>query len=588
MTYTFKLSRRLARFRGLLAATFLLLAAGCSSTDSLGPENGAPIPPAGQPEFATTSFAGGIPIGTFDLPTSYFGTRYNGAMRYIWPAPLLSELADIKARGGKIVLMLAGPEKFYKDANGHFSLTKWKARVDLYRNVNFSSYVSDGTIIAHYLIDEPYDPFNWNGVPVPGATLEEMAKYSKAIWPNVKTIVRAEPSLITWSGTYHYLDAAWAQYLGRKGDVNTYLAKNVADAQRMGLGLVVGLNLRDGGTNKANMTASQVQTWGSALLTSTYPCAFLSWDFNSTYLASTSMQSAMDVLRAKAQNRSQRVCAASAGSTTPPPPPPDTTTPPPSTTSSRLPFGLSLAPAADYSTRWTGTVYRADPADLVSRLGLAKSVGMRLIVSLAQPAASQNADGTFNLTKWKAEVDRFRALSLGGYVSDKTLYLHQLVDLPDCAACWGGAAIPWATVEEMAKYSKSIWPSLPTTVRTPPTSLARASFRWSYLDAGWAQYNTKLGDLQTYLKAQVAAAQLEGLGLVAGLNLTDGAGYNTPPMTASQIKAFGTVLAKQPSVCALVGWKHDATFLSQTGIAAALDSVAKVAKSRSPASCAVS
>jgi hypothetical protein len=318
MPESFKLSRRIARFRAPLFVAAILTFTGCNSTDSFNPDSSAQPTTLGQPteagvpvdgpSLATASFAGGIPIGTFDLPTSYFGSRYNGAMRYIWPDFLVSNLASIKARGGKIVLMLAGPEKFYKDANGHFSFTKWKARVDLYRKVNFSSYVSDGTIVAHYLIDEPYDPFNWNGVPVPGATLEAMAKYSKSIWPSLATVVRAEPSLIKWSGTYQYLDAAWAQYLQRKGDVYTYLAKNVSDAQKMGLGLVVGLNLRDGGTNKANMTASQVQTWGSALLTSTYPCAFLSWDFNSTYLASGSMQNAMDVLRKKAQARSAKGC----------------------------------------------------------------------------------------------------------------------------------------------------------------------------------------------------------------------------------------------------------------------------------------
>ena len=170
-------------------------------------------------------------------------------------------------------------------------------------------FINDGTIIAHYLIDEPYDPANFGGKPVPGSTLEEMAQYSKSIWPNLKTVVRAEPYLIKWSGHYRYLDAAWAQYLARKGSASTYLQKNVSAAKQMGLGLIVGLNLLKGGTpNGTWMTASEVENFGSALLSSDYPCAFISWEHNSK-LTSSDMRNAMAKLRKKAQSLSSRSCS---------------------------------------------------------------------------------------------------------------------------------------------------------------------------------------------------------------------------------------------------------------------------------------
>ena len=143
------------------------------------------------------------------------------------------------------------------------------------------------------------------------------------------------------------------------------------------------------------------------------------------------------------------------------------------------------------------------------------------------------------------------------------------------------------TVEAMAKYSKSIWPGLPTVAKVAPSLLAKASFTWTYLDAGWATYNTRLGDLRTYLASESKAATGEHLGFMVGLNLLDAAGVNTAPMTASQIMQLGTIAAKTSSVCALVGWQYDASYVGQAGIRAALDSVAKVAKSRSVASCAV-
>jgi hypothetical protein len=578
MTFTFKLSRRIARLRAPVFAACLFTLVSCNGTDSLEPDNSAPATAGDQvqPAFASTGFAGGIPFGTSALPTSEFGDRYNGAMRNIWPEYLVQELAAIRERGGRVVLMFAGKEDNYKDAEGHFSLTKWKQRVDRFRGVNFSAYVQDGTIIGHYLIDEPNDPANWNGEPISPSTVEEMAQYSKQLWPGMTTIVRAEPGY--FGDSHPYLDAAWAQYVNRKGDAGDYIRRNVADAQSRGLGLIVGLNLILGGVNGSAMTASQVEAWGSALLGSSYPCAFISWQYDAGYLASSSVKSAMDALRAQAENRATRSCG-SAGS--PPPPPP----PPPSTSASALPFGLSFAPATEYSTRWTGTLYRARPADVVARLDRAESAGMRIVVQLAARGQSKNADGTFSLTRWKAAVDRYRSLPLDRYVSNGTFYLHHLVDLPDCASCWGGQAIPWETLEAMARYSKSIWPSLPTVARVSPTALASAGFRWTYLDAGWAQYTTRQGDLRTYVANEAARAKLEGLGLVVGLNLLEGA--SSGAMTASQIKQFGTILAQEPSACALVGWSYDAGYLGQSGIREALDSVATVARRRNAASCVV-
>jgi hypothetical protein len=333
------------------------------------------------------------------------------------------------------------------------------------------------------------------------------------------------------------------------------------------------------------MTPAQIETWGSELLASSYPCAFISWKYDASYLSSSGVGSALDKLRAKAQNRSSRSCR---GASTPDPEPPSPPPPPPPQPSGGadvLPFGLSLSPLAEYSSSWTGTVYRATPSGIASRLDRADRTGMRLIVTLVPAAQARDAAGRFSLTRWKAAVDRYRTLALGGYVSSGALYLHYLVEQPNCASCWGGQEIPWSTVVEMARYSKSIWPGLATVVRVAPSVLADADFQWSYLDAGWIQYNTLQGDPRDYLAGQAAKARLEGLGLVAGLNLEHAAGPKSGPMTPSQIRQFGTILARDPSVCALIGWKYDSGWLDQNGVREALDSVATVARSRAPASC---
>jgi hypothetical protein len=311
----------------MLAALILTLVS-CNSTDTLTSES-AVVPEAvdglgvdGTPVDATpvdatpidaplmaVSYAGGIPFGTTRQPNSWFTAPYNGALRIIGPDHLMSDLSAIRSRGGKIAINLSGGQSRYKDAAGNFSLTKWKASVNRFRNINFSSYIKDGTIIGHYLMDEPHNKSRWNGKVVSPATIEAMARYSKQLWPGMVTIVRAYPEyLAQYSGSYQYLDAAWAQYVYRKGPVADFTRSNIALAQRKGLALVVGLNILQGGPNGSRMSASQIKSWGSTLLSSSYPCAFISWEHNSTYLSSSSIKDAMRYLRSKAQSRSAKTC----------------------------------------------------------------------------------------------------------------------------------------------------------------------------------------------------------------------------------------------------------------------------------------
>jgi hypothetical protein len=329
MTHMFTLARRAARLRALLLVAVAPAFVACDAADRLANSSTDPTAVA-EPVAAATkvssssSFRGGIPFGPYNMPNSEFGSRYNGAMRNIWAKELLINLAAIKSRGGKVVLMFAGSEEHYKDDEGHFSMSKWRARVDKFKNIDFSSYVRDGTIIAHFLIDEPNDPFNWHDRPVQGATLDEMARYSKQLWPNLPTVARAEPFRLGGS-SFRYLDAAWAQYTSTKGDVNDYIRQNVADAQRMGLALVVGLNITKGNISKQGrnpMTAQQVESWGSTLLGSSYPCAFISWNYVADYMERSDIQAAMQSLSQKAQNRPSKSCRGINGQTPDLPDPP--------------------------------------------------------------------------------------------------------------------------------------------------------------------------------------------------------------------------------------------------------------------------
>jgi len=273
---------------------------------------------AGGPSFAN-AFRGGIAFGTFHLPLSLYGRGFNGSLGNISAWALRSYLEKARRTGTKVMLTFSGNERHYKNSNRSFSLTKWKQRVNRYKGLSLTTYIKDGTIIGHYLVDEPHDPANWGGRTVSRATLDEMARYSKQLWPSLPTVVRSWPKFLK-GYNYRYLDAAWAQYSARFGSVSTFMRENVRDSKASGLALVIGMNQLAGGNNrglrgfyagKYSMSASQLRSWGAAMLADSYACAFLSWQYNTRYMNRSDIKSANSYLAGKARSKAARSCRGS-------------------------------------------------------------------------------------------------------------------------------------------------------------------------------------------------------------------------------------------------------------------------------------
>jgi hypothetical protein len=378
MTYLFNLARRAARLRAPLALGIVVLFAGCNGDSLTSPaEDSTPLEPAGHTSVPTglafsATFRGGIPFGHFAQPTSTLGDRFNGGMRNIYPNNLLSELKAIKERGGKVVLNLPGAPLRYTDASGNFSLSMWKASVDRHKNTDFTSYIQDGTVVGMFLIDEPNNVNRW-GKAVPPSVIEEMAQYSKMRWPSMPAIVRVRPHYLT--GSYRYLDAAWAQYHSRFGDPAKFISEDVAQAKSKGLALLTGFNILKG-NNGSKLTASQIESWGSALLSETYTCAFLSWTYDQAYLDRSEIAQALRELAAKAQNRASRSCRGSTSGTSEPEPtepsdPP--TTAPVSGSTIQLAVSTFSRDGRDYARlKWSGA--RSSTVDVYRDSRLIKSV----------------------------------------------------------------------------------------------------------------------------------------------------------------------------------------------------------------------
>lgn len=278
------------------------------------PDSLPPPPPPPPPSGPVTHV--GIPFGPAHIPPALF-TQYSGTI-YTTTSPdtLLVVLAAARRSNTVLYLNFVGNEENLRDANG-FNFDKWKARVDRFRGIDLTPYIDEGTISAHFIMDEPQDPTNWNGHPVTQAQIEQMASYSKQLWPTLPTMIRAKMDYLQ-GGHYPDLDVVRIQYLERFGPIEDFIATNVQDAKALGLAMVGGLNVLNGGSNtsgipgtatgKYAMNADEIRTWGRTFLAEPYICGFLLYQYDEAYLARPDIQAAIADLGQMAHNLPTKSC----------------------------------------------------------------------------------------------------------------------------------------------------------------------------------------------------------------------------------------------------------------------------------------
>jgi hypothetical protein len=283
------------------------------------PPDSTPTPPSAPPVHV------GIPFGPtlysqhdsrlLLVPPSSLNPSFTALKIDAYKHNLMAALESARRANGRVLVSFSGGNGEYTDSNG-FNLELWKRKVDEFREFDLSTYIADGTLIGHYIMDEPSDRRNWNGHLVALADIDEMARYSKEIWPDLPTIIRGWPWYLK-GYPYQYLDAAWAAYHVRFGSIDEFVASNVRDAKESGLSLVMGLNVLAGGgeeglpgyhRDKFAMTASQVRSWGGALLDQPYVCAFFMFRYHPDYFKRADIEEAVAELSQKARLLENRTC----------------------------------------------------------------------------------------------------------------------------------------------------------------------------------------------------------------------------------------------------------------------------------------
>ncbi|MFL5496705.1 MAG: hypothetical protein ACJ8DC_20175 [Gemmatimonadales bacterium] len=301
----------------------VLLICGCGILDSPGIDDFPDAGPGG-PDSLLAGVGRGVPFGLFGLPDQAFGVPYTGAHLMVNRSNIAAAMRAAQAAHTRLVVNLAGSSSHYTNADGTFNMALWRAQVDTYRDVDFAPYVTEGLILAHFLVDEPGAPDTWGGREISASEVEAMAEYSKSIWPSLPTAVRARPGWLQKAGlTWHSLDIAWAQWSGPFGGSagrtpEEFRDENVAQAKAQGLGLVFGMNLLDGGEGSSGiaghrsghweMSAAEVVRVGTVLAQTPYSCALLSWRYDAAFERRPGTRAALDSVAVAAADRGGISC----------------------------------------------------------------------------------------------------------------------------------------------------------------------------------------------------------------------------------------------------------------------------------------
>lgn len=197
-------------------------------------------------------------------------------------------LPAIRAAGLHVSFRMTDDHAAYTTA-GAFDLTKWEAQVARWDGSGVQTYIDDGTLVGHMLLD---DVATFDAGTPSGDTLDAMGAYSKAHLPGLLTWLRQKPTdlPVPSAGAYRSVDACDAQYEAAEGDVRAYATAQADAARRLDLGLILGLNIADGGDGSSGqagwraahwaMSAAEIDRYGAVLSDVPTMGAFLAWEYD--------------------------------------------------------------------------------------------------------------------------------------------------------------------------------------------------------------------------------------------------------------------------------------------------------------------
>jgi len=303
----------------LSTALLPLLLSACSPPPTAAVARAEPRPPCtadtcAPPPYGFWGLNGYItPEGLTDLKQRFGLSVFHTAT--VDPRYALTQILPIARDAGvKVTLRLTGDHPRYTTPAGDFDLDAWKAALAPWANPDVRPYIDDGTLFGHMLLDDIY---TFEGRAPTAAELEEMARYSKQLLPGLMTFVREKATGMPEhaGGRYEHVDAVVNQYRSREGDVEDYAATQARRANALGLGIINGLNIANGGDGSSGqpgwgegryaMSAEEIARYGAVMAAVPGCGMFLNWEYDgeerwsddsvgSDYFDDATLRSALD------------------------------------------------------------------------------------------------------------------------------------------------------------------------------------------------------------------------------------------------------------------------------------------------------
>jgi hypothetical protein len=240
---------------------------------------------------------------------------------------------------------------------------------------------------------------------------------------------------------------------------------------------------------------------------------------------------------------------------------------------------------------FTGSIGSVSAGALVSRINEARRKGVTLLTAMTGGHDPYLTNGVFDMGKWKATMDGYNTPTIrqavADAVADGVLIGNSVMDEPYVSGMgdgntWGPkGTMTKARVDEMCRYVKNIFPTLPVGVVHEHDMFEPSN---SYRDCQFivSQYSHRFGDVRKFRDDALALGRRDGIAIAFSMNImnggvqaardgrwacdparTGGRGTYEPNcrMTAEQVREWGIVLGE--AGCALMMWRYDDSFMAK-------------------------
>jgi hypothetical protein len=256
-----------------------------------------------------------------------------------------------------------------------------------------------------------------------------------------------------------------------------------------------------------------------------------------------------------------------------------------------------------FSSPFRTSLNYTDPNRIVNQIALARNKGQRLILAMTGGGYdAYRTNGKFDMYKWKRRMNLFNRSDIKAAIAqgvrDGVVTMNNIMDEPNVKA-WGGVMTK-PKLDEMARYVKNIFPSLPVAVAVIHTW--RTHERYRNVDVIIPQYSWYMGSISTWKNAAINQARLNGTSIAFSLNLLNGGiqnwstgkcpltttgGYGTRypacRMTATQVREWSKLLGA--GSCSMIMWRYDDLFMSKSANQTAFKEASSYLRGVSKRSC---